>query len=278
MLNFSEHELLLRLNYGPEPHVLVDVGMHVGLFSKSFAQLGWQIIGFEPEPGNFREAQDNLKPFDHVTVLPQAVCEQSSSSNPFFLSNEHWAIHSLQPFHHTHKTQIDVKTTRLDEALNKLNIERVTLLKIDIEGADFLALKSFDFSKWQPNIVMCEFMDVRTKPYFNYNHHDMAQYMQRQDYVVYTSEWAPIQQYGKRNQESGGHRWIQCKPYCSTQEPAWGNLIGIRSGQADIFELTLETYLTDLQRQPVSGRLRSVIKLLPGTQQVYRILRSKVLR
>jgi hypothetical protein len=82
-----------------------------------------------------------------------------------------------------------VEVTTLDAELDRLDVADVSAMKIDVEGADFLALREFDLRRRRPELVMVDFMDDRSSEHFGYTHHDMARYMAGYSRVV--SEWAP---------------------------------------------------------------------------------------
>jgi FkbM family methyltransferase len=240
---FEELDLLVGFPYQDNtPPILVDVGAHTGYVSGKFAEKGWRIIAFEPEPENRSALQKHLKAYHDTTIIPKAVSNQANQSVTFYVSSEHWGIHSLKPFHKTHQPKLTVETVRLDTTLEKLGINDVTLLKVDTEGADFLVLQSFDFTKIQPEIVMCEFADDRSVPNFGCSHHDIARYMQDYGYHVFLSEWAPIIEYGRKGKKSAPHYFLQCTRYPVNHSPAWGNLIFVRDDRLKDFEKTLKSY------------------------------------
>jgi FkbM family methyltransferase len=270
---FSEHELLLRLEYllGGQ-RILVDVGAHTGGFARPFTERGWQVIAFEPEPTNYQQLCANLRDFPNVTCIAKAVSDTTGQGTPFYVSSDHWGIHSLKPFHPTHRPTLMVDTVRLDETLANMQIDQVTVLKIDIEGADFLALKSFDFNGFQPEVVMCEFMDERSQPNFGYTHHDMAAYMIDLGYATFVSEWAPIVEYGRKGVATVPHRFLQCVPYPLDHDPAWGNLIFVPKVRSTQFECVLSAYLEDLERFSWAEGLCSFLRVLPGARPLYHAL------
>ena len=271
---FSERELLLRLEYpSGGQQTLVDVGAHTGGFARPFAKRGWRIIAFEPEPANYQELCANLKDSPNVTCIAKAVSDVSGQRVPFYVSSDHWGIHSLKPFHPTHRPNLMVDAVRLDETLANMQVDQVTVLKVDIEGADFLALKSFDFTSFQPEVVMCEFMDERSQPNFGYAHHDMAAYMIDLGYATFVSEWAPIVEYGRKGVATAPHRFLQCVLYPLDHDPAWGNLIFVPKARAAQFGRTLSAYFEDLGGFGRSIGLRSFLRTLPGARVLYHALR-----
>ena len=55
-----------------------------------------------------------------------------------------------------------IKTNTLNNVLNnsKYNSLEIDFLSIDIEGSEFLALKNFDFNKYNPKVIVIEYLDL----------------------------------------------------------------------------------------------------------------------
>ena len=274
-MRFSEEVLLAAYQFNTVNPLLIDVGAHHGSVALKFAKKGWPVIAFEPEQKNRAAFERNLANFEKVSCIPKAVSNVTGDKVPFYVSDEHYGIHSLKPWHNTHKLAYEVETVRLEDILTEKQVSEVTLLKIDIEGADFLALKGFDFGKYHPELVMIEFMDERTQPNFGYTHHEVVAYMKERGYSTFVSEWAPIQEYGREGVASASHTWIQCVPYPLNHEPAWGNLIFVPEEDTEKFQATLETYLRQLKKQQQSIWWRSRIKKIPGAKIIYSLIKGK---
>ena len=246
---FNEQELLARLAYTQaSPRTLVDVGAHIGNFCRPFGEAGWRVVAFEPDPDNYADLYRRVQTFADGRAIKKAVSDVTEKGS-FYRSTEYWGIHSLKPSHPSHTDRIDVDLVRLDDALRAESIDRVTLLKIDAEGADFPALKSFPFDRMKPEAVMVEFMDSRSQPHFGYSHHDVVAFMAERDYVAYVSEWAPVVAHSKKGGGGGPFYFLQCCPYPLHHAPAWGNLIFIPAAYRQMFETTLNDVLVDLERR-----------------------------
>ena len=242
-------ELGLLLKYESkrdDKSTLIDVGAATGEFTLPFAKKGWQVIAFEPEPTNFRDLKNKLKKFPNVKCIAKAV-SNTPGQVPFYVSSTHGGIHTLKPFHPTHSPAMTVDAVRLDETIADMQVDQVTVLKIDIEGADFLALKSFDFSKFHPDVVMCEFMDERSRENFGYTHHDMAAYMNNLGYATFVSEWGQIVEYAREDRLIVPPKFLGCVPYPLDHDPVWGNLIFIPNDRKQHFERILPSYLIKLR-------------------------------
>jgi len=269
-MRFAEHELLATYDYTSMQPLLIDVGAHRGRVSLVFARKGWRIIAFEPEPENRAAFERNLADFDQVYCSPKAVTDVTGLRVPFYVSDEHNGIHALKPFHETHRLAFDVETVCLNDVLAELGVASVTLLKVDIEGADFLVLKGFDFNKYRPELAMTEFMDDRSSRYFGYSHHDVVAYMAERGYGPFVSEWAPITEYG-RTGLGDSHVWLQCAPYPLDHEPAWGNLIFVPISDIHKFNSTLRIYIGRLKMSQVQNRLKE----LPCARALYHLLKGR---
>lgn len=267
-MEFSEFELLLRLEYNNRNQpILVDVGAHRGGISYQFAKQGWQVIAFEPETSNYRQLCIKLEEFPKAFCINKAVSNITRNDVAFYVSSEHFGIHALKPFHETHLPTLTVDVVRLDEMLHKLNVEEVTVLKIDIEGADFLAIQSFDFKKYYPEVVLCEFMDKRSKKLYDYDHHDVVRFMHNIGYAAFVSEWSPIIEYFREDQRTNLPKFMRCVSYPLDHDPAWGNLIFVPRGKVADFEHTLKNYVRFKQ-------LASYVKRIPGSTTLYRRFRQ----
>lgn len=257
--NYSELDLILQYQFESTNCIIIDVGAHHGSFSVPFALKGWKVIAFEPEKENREAYQKHLSPFQNVICIPKAVTDVSGQKVPFFISPEHFGIHALKPFHSTHTEAYEVETVCLDDALEESGVSEVTLLKIDAEGADFLALKGFNLTRYRPEMVILEFMDKRSIPHYGYSHHDVVEYMQHFDYVAFVSEWASIKEYGREGVKSAPHSWLQCAQYPLDHEPDWGNLLFIPRKNQSKFENNLNIYL---ENQSFVRRVKSGVKRL----------------
>ena len=64
-----------------------------------------------------------------------------------------------------------VRTTTLNNILEKTNINRVDLLTIDVEGNELKVLKGLNFDKFLPKLIIVEYLDINSQkweiPYNN---------------------------------------------------------------------------------------------------------------
>ena len=143
---------------------VLDIGAHIGYFTRLFAQsVGGtgQVIAFEPHPRTHQTLRQNTRGMSNVRVLQAAVAEADGSAELYdYLMMS--ASGSLQHDEALARQQRDqtrtgdvtprltddfqmraysVATVSVDSCLRQLGIERVDVVKMDIEGAELSALR-----------------------------------------------------------------------------------------------------------------------------------------
>lgn len=207
--------------------VMVDVGAHHGGSLESFAYDGWRVYAFEPDPKNRTLLKSYCHNMSRVTIDSRAVSNRDETDRPFFNSNVSMGISSLSSFHPSHKRTDTVSTVTLKSFFQENNIKDVGFLKIDTEGHDLFVLQGMPWKDVEPEVILCEFEDRKTKLH-GYNYDDMASYLIEKGYEILVSEWFPIVEYGKQ------HRWRKFSRYpCRLfDENGWGNLIAVRDHES----------------------------------------------
>lgn len=245
---FNELDLLAVLAKAePSPGTLIDVGAHIGSFSVAFAEIGWQVIAFEAAPEIFEELRQRTAELPSVEAVWAAVTDEPVDSVDFYLSDAHWGIHSLRPFHGSHRNRTQVPAMRLADAVAARDLRDPIYLKCDAEGADLAVMRSFDFSAARPALVMCEFMDNRSLPHFGYAHGDLIREMARWEYVAYISEWSPVSEYSRRGVETAAPQHLNIWRSDVSHAPAWGNLIFVPKGSEQHFEESVMEHLAEVR-------------------------------
>ena len=261
----NELQLLLALveEFG-ETGLLVDVGAHVGSFSEAFASRGWDVVAVEAAPEIHAELAERLAAYDRAEVVHAAASETGGGEVEFFLSSEFWGIHSLKPFHETHDKSVIVPTVRVADLLADRQSAGPFVLKVDTEGADLLVLRGVDWEGRRPRVVLCEFMDERTKPHFGYVYTDIVRYMDERGYTAFISEWAPLVEPSRRGKGGGPFTHLQILRAPVGHQPAWGNLFFVAPDDEALFETVLNRYLVEvrsLNDEAVTAALKSADRL-----------------
>lgn len=211
------------LNHLPQTSVMVDVGAHFGSALKPFAQKGWHIFAYEPDPDNRQILNQQAEHFSHVRIDSRAISHQAGETLSLYGSQESTGISTLTPFRDSHTPKCQIVTTTVAQICAEQGLSQIDFLKIDTEGYDLMVLQGVPWTRIQPDVIECEFEDQKTVP-LGYTFHDMAQYLVDRRYTVLVSEWHPVIQYGIR------HDWHRLVSYpCRLSSPqAWGNLLAFK--------------------------------------------------
>ncbi len=130
-----------------EGMIVVDIGANIGYYTVIAAKLTGEsgsVIAFEPAPENYSVLQQTIKAnnFKNVSAHQLAVADRRGElSLNLYESNK--GKHSLVKDSSTAKgfsSSVRVQTVSLDEFLREHNIDHVDLIKMDIEGAESIAL------------------------------------------------------------------------------------------------------------------------------------------
>jgi FkbM family methyltransferase len=202
-------------------HVMLDVGAHHGWSLAPFAERGWEVHAFEPDPDNRAVLSDKYGNVSNVTIVPAAVSDQAGSLT-LYTSEESAGISSLAPFTESHEAATTVDVIKLGDYMAGHDIRRVDFLKIDVEGFERNVLAGYNWAV-EPRVIELEFEDAKTVP-LGYKWQDLADDLVGHGYTVIVSEWHPIVQYGV------SQHWRRFASYPTTlvDPAAWGNLLGVK--------------------------------------------------
>lgn len=135
----EDYSIDLKIN----PKVIVDLGSHVGysviLFKMRYP--GAKVYAFEPDRNNFKRIEKNVSGMDKVSVYNEVISGKNEKLR--FNINRRGESSSLANRRGT-KTDIKLKSKTLDKILNKLELEKIDMMKFDIEGAEGRVFRNFE--------------------------------------------------------------------------------------------------------------------------------------
>ncbi len=120
----------------------VDIGAHIGYFTRLFSGLvgpTGRVLAFEADPDNFQLLNQNVADKKNVLIYQLAISDQIGLLD-FFKSSDKTGSHSLLPAD-SRPTKVTVVAETLDHFLSEQGINQVDVIKMDIEGAEPLAIK-----------------------------------------------------------------------------------------------------------------------------------------
>ncbi|GJM42610.1 MAG: hypothetical protein DHS20C20_28920 [Ardenticatenaceae bacterium] len=165
LTNRHEVETITQLDKLAAPgQTMLDIGAHVGYYSRRYAKalgVNGRIFAFEPHPRTFATLKHNVSQLPQVTAVQLALADQEGTAelHDYLMMSASGSLHydesmvALQKAQ-THDTDIaprigqpfaaqtfTVRTTPVDDFLATQGVEKVDLVKMDIEGAEISALR-----------------------------------------------------------------------------------------------------------------------------------------
>jgi FkbM family methyltransferase len=144
----------------PKDGVCVDVGAHYGFWTLKMSSKCKLIIALKPAPSNFAILYNSLIASKIKNVIPFRLAAGDSTSKAFIIkrkgaTDEMYAI-SMSTIDAQEKHT--VKIVSLDDLLDGLSIQRVDIMKIDVEGFELNVLKGLKrrISRKLINVIVLE--------------------------------------------------------------------------------------------------------------------------
>jgi len=123
---------------------VIDAGASIGLFTRYMLRKGAKnIISIEPDPRSVSALKDNFFNRDEVTIIPKALTSEIGTA--FLNFKEDNPIVSTidkenSEFNQYDNNSIEIPTTNLIQVFENSGWDKIDLLKLDIEGAEYEVL------------------------------------------------------------------------------------------------------------------------------------------
>ncbi len=124
---------------------IIDLGANVGIASLYFASKYpyAKIYAFEPNPEVFTILSKNMSEFDNVKTYPFLISGVTIENKSFFVSKKRTHSSSLldrgEEF-----VEYGIRSFKLTDLMRFLQLQKLDLLKFDIEGAEFDLFKDLN--------------------------------------------------------------------------------------------------------------------------------------
>jgi FkbM family methyltransferase len=151
--------------------VVLDVGAHAGFYtvtaSKRVGPTG-RVVSFEPSPRELERLQLHLRlnQCSNVTVEGVALGDTPGQGELFVFEGRTTGCNSFHLASTNGARAVTVPIRTLDEYMTNGALDRVDLVKMDIEGAELSALRGGErlFRAARP-VLLCELHEKRTAPW-----------------------------------------------------------------------------------------------------------------
>jgi FkbM family methyltransferase len=118
--------------------IALDLGAHIGYYTRILSKLVGpmgKVLAFEPNPENVEVLRRNLRGYRNVEIYPYAVSDANGTCT-LFISPGH-SNHSLVAGFTQAEGEVEVQAVAIDG----LGLGSVGFIKMDVEGAESLALQ-----------------------------------------------------------------------------------------------------------------------------------------
>jgi len=156
--------------------IIVEVGsgppVHCSM-SKHWRDHGWRAICVDPNPKFVNQhREDNSEIYQYACADFRGKSKftiASTNIEPWIDGVSYSAIEIRYPnqpdYQYSNETTIDIDVITLNDLLSNLNVEKIDILSIDVEGWELDVMKGFDHKKYSPKIVVLE--NLLYDPSFN---------------------------------------------------------------------------------------------------------------
>ncbi|MDF5727467.1 MAG: FkbM family methyltransferase [Rhizonema sp. PD38] len=182
---YEYDEMNFLLQYLRDEDSFIDIGANVGVYTLIAASKikHGSIYSFEALPKNFTRLEENLKINQFEQVKPYAV----AVSDLIGITSLNLAERDSMPFITLTATEntITVPTDTLDNLLKNQSLANLTLAKMDIEGAEILAIKGATYllKQQRPYVWILEINDAVNN--FGHQKQDVVDLLQDYGYGLY---------------------------------------------------------------------------------------------
>lgn len=127
--------------------IVFDVGTNIGETLLNISKLAGDkgyVYGFEPDDKNYSNVQKNISinSFANIHVFKQAVSDKKETVKLYCVEPHNRGMNRiLQSGETTNDRFITLAATTIDDIVRENNIQRLNLIKIDIEGYEMHALR-----------------------------------------------------------------------------------------------------------------------------------------
>jgi len=174
----------------------VDVGANIGhhaLIAASRVGDRGAIHAFEPAPAMFEALRRNMSRngYRNVSCNNCALGDQAGLAQFHLADISHSCAHSLGRTVHVTDRQVSVRVRTLDDYFVTAPINRLDVLKVDVEGAELMVLRGAErtIRQFRPLMVL-EFSKHTTA--FGYEAAELAQTLRNLEYELFTLGTMPL--------------------------------------------------------------------------------------
>jgi FkbM family methyltransferase len=164
--------------------IFFDVGACIGVYALHAAHRCKHIFAFEPDPGFREHLEQNvaINNLENITILPYAISDKSGVLT-LFTDGVGGKSPSLE--NNDFQNSIEVEARTLSELVSSGLLPCPSVIKMDIEGAEILALRGTQelFATKPPRLIFLE-LHPTLLPHFGSNSMEVLSLLERAGYRI----------------------------------------------------------------------------------------------
>ena len=169
------------------PLTVMDGGANTGDYSLAISQCipECKIYSLEPVEGTFQQLVENVKDCQNVIPIKKGLFNDNCSREiNIFNSHAHSSLYDIEGLSYNVNQKVVIELVRGDDFMREHQIDHLDFLKLDIEGAEFDALRGFENSLKHGNIKAIQFeygyINISTKKLLI----DYYQFFESHNYIM----------------------------------------------------------------------------------------------
>ena len=155
---WEKKSIELWMKFTEKAQVVIDIGANTGIYALISKSLNsaTRVIAFEPVERVFQKLEQNMQ-LNNFTVegMQMAVSDHSGEAVFYDTIEEHTYTATLQKVSHDLLNTVKVKIITLDDLIKVKALDRIDLMKIDVEFHEPEVIKGFSLiSRYHPSILI----------------------------------------------------------------------------------------------------------------------------
>lgn len=141
--------------------VVFDVGANIGAILVKLAEhvgQGGRVIGFEPDPGRYSKCREYIRTnlVTNAELFPVALGDQEGTGKIRIRNPLNQGMNQIVPDSVDDGEGADIRIVSLDRFVSEKSIDRIDLIKIDVEGYEAQVLKGAEMvlKKYRPTLYV----------------------------------------------------------------------------------------------------------------------------
>lgn len=175
--------------------VIFDAGANIGFISKIYSQKFKEanLYCFEPNPSLHEILLDTFKDNSKIKTYPYALSNKVDNNVPFLINKKNGSSSFFNPtqsnrlrFDLSEPIPDNVQTITIDEFCQNEQIIHIDILKLDIEGAEVMALEGARIMLENSNIDLI-YTEISFIPLYENKQtfHEVSSFLMQFDYLLY---------------------------------------------------------------------------------------------